>query len=329
MRKSIQPIIIATLCLLVVFLLFKIDKIKNTSIGVTTREKGGVYTFTNPILDFEIPQEFSNSLVPSSVFRGYVENLKEEYDISHISVYFRDLNNGPWIGVEEKEYFSPASMLKTPLMISLFKWSEHEKSVLDKVVIAEDKFFDNLMPQHNAVDTITRGQSYTLFELATKMIQYSDNVAAKILYEYIPQNFLDDTFTNIGIPIVIKDDDTLVRVKDIAAFHRVLFNASYLNRENSEKALSILSNTTYNNGIVSGVPKEILVAHKFGERFSSGVLLKTGLIPEGDIQLHDCGIVYYPNKPYILCIMTRGTDFKNQEKVIGEISKFIYTKISK
>lgn len=329
MKKIIQPIVISVLCLLVIFLLFKIEKIKNVSAGTLTREKGGSYKFTNPILDFELPQEISNSVFANGILKDFVENLKDDFGISHVSVYFRDLNNGPWVGIEEKEYFSPASMLKTPLMISLLKWSEYDKAVLDKVAVAEDRFFVNLMPQHNIVNTVIKGQSYTLLELATKMIQNSDNVAATMLYEYIPQNFIDDTFTNIGVPIVTEGEDTLIRVKDIASFYRVLFNASYLNRENSEKALSILSNSTYGNGLVAGIPKDISVAHKFGERFSSGVLFKSGLIPEGDVQLHDCGIIYYPGKPYILCILTRGDNFKEQENVISEISKFVYKRISK
>jgi len=45
------------------------------------------------------------------------------------------------------------------------------------------------------------------------------------------------------------------------------------------------------------------------------------------IQIHDCGIVYYPKNPYILCIMTRGTDFAVQERAIQDLSKFIYNKV--
>ena len=41
-------------------------------------------------------------------------------------------------------------------------------------------------------------------------------------------------------------------------------------------------------------------------------------------QLHDCGIIYYPNNTYLLCIMTRGKDFKQLESVIAGISKTVY-----
>jgi hypothetical protein len=61
----------------------------------------------------------------------------------------------------------------------------------------------------------------------------------------------------------------------------------------------------------------MIVAHKFGER-----------IMGDSFQLHDCGIVYYPDNPYLLCVMTKGHDFYKQQTAIQIISKFIYNKIS-
>ena len=81
----------------------------------------------------------------------------------------------------------------------------------------------------------------------------------------------------------------------------------------SEKLLSILSKTEYKGGLVAGVPDNIIVSHKFGERVIGDVY-----------QLHDCGIVYYPNNPYLLCVMTKGTEFTKLEKVIQDISGMVY-----
>jgi hypothetical protein len=41
-------------------------------------------------------------------------------------------------------------------------------------------------------------------------------------------------------------------------------------------------------------------------------------------QLHDCGIVYFPNHPYIVCLMTRGYDWNVLEKTLKDISKIIF-----
>jgi hypothetical protein len=41
-------------------------------------------------------------------------------------------------------------------------------------------------------------------------------------------------------------------------------------------------------------------------------------------QLHDCGIVYFPDNPYIICVMTRGDDVNELAPVVAHISKMVY-----
>lgn len=310
---------------IIIFQQARILHLKNDTQGVVTREQGGDYEFTNPILDFELSAVSSESIISSKDARNFVENIQEEKDVDHVSVYFRDLNNGPWIGINEKEYFTPASMLKTPLLIALYKWSESTPSILSKMVVAEQRFFSGIPGQLSSGPTdIQIGQPYSLAELGEKMIQNSDNVATAMLYEHIPKEFVDNTFLNIGVARVHQENEIFLRIKDMASFYRILFNASYLNREHSETVLKILSETNYYDGLVAGVPKNTKVAHKYGERFPAD--FKN--IKEDMLQIHDCGIVYYPKAPYILCIMTRGNDLKKQQTIIKQISHFFYEKIS-
>jgi beta-lactamase class A len=99
-------------------------------------------------------------------------------------------------------------------------------------------------------------------------------------------------------------------------FIRVLYNASYLSREMSEKALDYLLASDYKDGLVAGLPPGTQVAHKFGEYER-----------EDMNQLHDCGIVYYPRHPYILSVMTRGSDKQMMADTIAEISRLIYEEV--
>ena len=62
--------------------------------------------------------------------------------------------------------------------------------------------------------------------------------------------------------------------------------------------------------------KNIPVAHKFGERE----------LPNAD-QLHDCGIVYVPKHPYLLCVMTRGDSLTNLTTVIAGLSEVVYNDV--
>jgi len=65
------------------------------------------------------------------------------------------------------------------------------------------------------------------------------------------------------------------------------------------------------------VPKEVRVAHKFGE---------LGL-PNGEKQLHDCGIIYYPGNPYLLCVMSKGKDSQKLSGIIQTISSMVYKEV--
>jgi len=280
------------------------------------------YFFTNPILDCEAFEQGEESIIFRKDLLNKVEDLKENYDTNFVSVYFRDLNNGPWLGINEKEYFVPASLLKTPLVMSLFRYAQDKPSVLSENVFINRNDIDGAYPQKNTSASLQleEGQEYTLEEVGKRTIIYSDNKGVPILLKHVPNYYIDDIYSSIG-GLSMKDD---VRVKDYASFFRLLYNASYLNRDMSERLLKIFSEVEYKTGIASGVPKNIVVAHKFGEftknEASSGALELTST----EVQLHDCGIVYYPDRPYILCVMTRGSNFKNQEKVIQEISKFVY-----
>jgi len=109
-------------------------------------------------------------------------------------------------------------------------------------------------------------------------------------------------------------------VKDYSSFFRILYNASYLSKEMSSKALKLLTQVNFNKGLVAGLPKGVKIAHKFGER---GYALN-------DIkQLHDCGIVYHPRKTYLICVMTKGNKIEDLEYIIQKISKFIYQTVDK
>lgn len=89
-----------------------------------------------------------------------------------------------------------------------------------------------------------------------------------------------------------------------------------MNQQYSSKALDMLSRSLFQSWLVTGVPQSTIVSHKFGERN----------IWDGK-QLHDCGIVYYPSNPYILCVMTRGYDYDTLAYIIQNISKSIYDEV--
>ena len=129
-----------------------------------------------------------------------------------------------------------------------------------------------------------------------------------------------EIYADLGLKVPADEaEENFITVKDYAALFRILYNASYLSREMSEKALKLLSEVVYEDGLVAVLPEGIKVAHKFGERAyeESGVK-----------QFHDCGIIYYPGKPYLLCVMTRGDDFNALQGIVRQVSQTVYQTIS-
>lgn len=295
-----------------------------TLIGNPNELRSGVGKFTNPLLDCELANGILNvELMPfGSLANKYIQNAIGKNDISDIALYFRDLNNGSWFGVRESDLFLPASLLKVPVMMTYFRAAEENPEVLKQNILF-DKKEDALPP--GDIQTILPGEeikvgnTYTAEELIKRAIVYSDNQAVILLYKHLNQNLFFNLYGYLGVTNeVLKTFGATLSPKDYGKFFRILFNASFLNREYSEKALALLSKVEFRDGLVAGVPKEITVSHKFGE---GGSFDKR--------QLHDCGIIYYPNRPYLLCIMTKGKNIDALKDAIKDISHLVYTEIDK
>ncbi len=280
------------------------------------------YKFVSPLLECESsdyrPDNFLLNL--KEHLQDYLAKQTDAGNITNASIYYRDLSNGPWFGINEYDDFSPASLIKVPLMMTYLKLSETDDSILNRQLIytATDSLDDvNIKPSV----TLSPDQSYSVKDLIVQMISYSDNASYNLLNQNISADTVLKVYNDLGVNIskgLTNPNGDILSVKSYASFFRILFNASYLNKDTSEEALKILSQSQYQDGLVAGIPKDIIVAHKFGER---------QFIDTGVKQLHDCGIVYLPGKPYLLCIMTRGQDFSKLSTTISEISSRIYKEV--
>lgn len=283
--------------------------------------------FTNPAINYEYGANIMDNkeINLEKPIQDFIEEKQYNNETNHVSVYYRNLNNGNVFGINEKEMFSPASLMKLPLLLVYLKKIEANPSLWDQKIIytqdpVEAQYTQNIEPREKLVV----GESYTIKKLLENMIQYSDNESSIILERNIQIADYKKAFTdnNMLFPEIIDGRfDNNLKVVDYARFFRVLFNASYVNQELSNYALWLLTKVDFINWLVAGVEKNIPVAHKFGERW---IIWTDGIEQK---QLHDCGIIYYPKHPYVLCIMTRGYDLKKLENIVSDISKSVYQEI--
>ncbi len=251
------------------------------------------------------------------------EELKSTGALSHLSIYFQDLDYGPRFGIGEYDKFQPASLLKLPLAIFFLHAADLNPDYLDNKLIYNDSLGipDNL---ESASETIQAGEPYTIRELLTKMIVHSDNRSyAVLLHEMnrlssMPNSVAYETFRDLDVlQMMLRADTNYISISSYAKLYGVLYNMAYLSKDMSLFALQLLSEATFKDGIVAGVPSGLTVAHKYG--FA---------VLEDEIQLHDCGIVYHPRMAYILCVMTSSADPKRASESISEISTMVYDTVT-
>lgn len=272
---------------------------------------------TSPLLECkEAAEELSigDRVVIEKSIATYIDKASREGVLDEVAVYFRDLNNGPWFGINERQKFIPGSLLKLPLALSVYWIARSDPASLTQsieyqgtdVSLAEEK-------EYGSDQTLVPG-IYSLRDLVRIMLQDSNNEAAEVLAQILGQERVLYIYNDLGILSPQFGSDYEIDVKTFGAFFRVLFNASYVGEAYSEEILTILTQSKFTKGIVAGVPQSVRVAHKFGIRSYEGETTK---------QLHDCGIVYIES-PYVLCIMTKGKDTTQLEGVIRDISTLVY-----
>lgn len=241
--------------------------------------------------------------------------LSQEQDIV-VSLYYRDLQNGPWFSHNSLEDFTGASIFKVPIMVAYYKAAEENPRILEDLVSYDSQLkLEGFSPEFLQT-SLELGQKYSVEKLIQEMIINSDNIATELLVLHAEEIWLNPGLgmTQINLGLQFSPDKTN-NIVNYAGIFRIIYNSELLGPEMSEKALKLLSKTSYKDGLTSELPEDVVVAHKFGVSFQDDA--KT-------VQLHDCGIVYLPQSPYLLCIMTKGEDRQKQAQLMAKISKIFY-----
>lgn len=288
------------------------------------RNSESSYQFIKPLLAYRIPssegQREFDSLKRN--ISDFIDGEKQKGRLNHVSLFLSELDRGRWIGVDENEQHTPASLMKVVVMMGYLKFAETDTRILSRTFTYTQSIDDVRKGiLFDGPSELELGTSYSVDDLIEKMIVDSDNGALALLLDNIDQNSLDSLYQSLTVRYPIQNQ-YLISPRDYSLFFRVLYSATYLNEEMSEKALSLLANATFKDGLVKDLPEYIKVAHKFGEH----VINNNGQIR--GIELHDCGIIYYKPSPYFLCIMTSGDDLDALQKFIQDISSLIYEEVS-
>jgi len=279
------------------------------------------YPLTSPSLDCDYSDNAARLRALDQSFETATAQYIKEGRATRISVWVRDLESKQWAASNERATYAPASLLKLPLMIAYYKLSEIEPALLTtELPYTATENFDDTNQNFKPAATLVVGQSYTVEQLLEDMVVNSDNNAAVSLLSHLDPTLFNNTLIDLGIKIPQATGTIdFITVKSYANIFRILYNASYINRDNSQKALALMSKSVF-KGIAEPLPASATVADKFGEREVDN--------QDGSVrtrELHDCGIVYGKGvNPYTICIMTEGKNFDDLLSVIHDLSKLTY-----
>lgn len=138
------------------------------------------------------------------------------------------------------------------------------------------------------------------------MIVHSDNACGTAMGDLIGRQANQDMLHAIGMTSTFFDGERRTTANDLGLFLRKLQQGSILSEGSRDKLLSAMRRQIYRGGIPYGVG--VPTADKVGALYS---------------YLHDAAIIYGPNGPYIMVIMTKGSSWASISQTAREIHRFL------
>jgi beta-lactamase class A len=275
------------------------------------------YKYVHPLY-LDEPREESNRFAGIKArIVATIQKATSNNDVAAASVYLKDFTNDEWILVNPTQKYHPGSLFKLVTLITYFRMAEKDPSLFTR----QWALPKTLAPAQSYTSAaLQAGHTYSVKELLYHMIANNNNDAAVLLQQHINKEMFLHIFTDLQLPLPQSLPDTgyLTSTKEYSRFVSAIYESSYLPLPSSEAAISLLCQATFKEGIVAGLPAGTIVAHKHGEA-------GTPSQPE----LHETGIIYRNGEPYLLTIMTRGSDMKKQAALMAAVSSLVWEEMNR
>lgn len=268
-----------------------------------------------------------------------IEQFIAGFEGKTISVAAQDLESGGEIFIDADVNMHPASTMKVPVMMEVFRQAEAGLLSLDeplkifnsfKSIVDGSEF--SLEEADDSDLTLYRriGETETIRELNRLMIVRSSNLATNLLMERVGVARVDAFIKELGIDnmIVIRglEDKKAYRLginnsasaRSSTQMMKLIAEGKVVSKEACNEMIEVMLGQEFNESIPALLPAGVKVAHKTGWT--------------GDF-FHDISIVFPPNrKPYVISLFTHGfpEDDENQaHNCMAEVSRMIFDNLTK
>ena len=222
-----------------------------------------------------------------------------------VSVYVKDFATGETLNLNSDQVYVEASTIKLPLVLYIYELAAQGKINLDAKL--------TYTPEYYAQGTgILQGEpfggQYTIRELSRLSMEYSDNVAWKMLLDFMGQDKLTAYEKSLGAKATGGDNGLYITTpEDMGIYLERLLNFSEEKPEYGNEVLHYMANSIFSEGIPQDLPDDIVVAHKMGAL---------------NDKFHDVGIVF-GNRPYIIAIFTDEAWEEVSLQTLADVSRII------
>jgi len=215
-------------------------------------------------------------------------------------VYSLNLEKKEVVSIREKESFPAASLIKLPIVYTLYQQAQEGKINLEeKYTLREEDKVEGAGSLYQK----EAGAVYSYRELARFCGKQSDNTAAAILEKVLGVEAIEATIRRLGM-----ENTSFFRrqttPEDIALFWQKLWEGD-LKEEYREEILNSLTETIFEEQIPAALPAKVRVAHKVG-------------IDEGI--LHDAGIIFN-DPPFVLVLMSKNNNREEAQEAFILLTK--------
>ncbi len=266
-----------------------------------------------------------------------LETFISQFKNKTIGVAVYDLQTQKEILINADEMMHPASTMKVPIMMEVFR-QEYEgllsldeqleifnsfKSIADGSEFALEAADDSETTLYKRI-----GETESIRELTRLMIVRSSNLASNILLEKVDTARVDAFIKELGIAdmAIIRglEDKKALRMnlnnsasaRSSTTMMRMIAEGKVVSQAVCDEMIQIMLGQEFNESIPALLPTDEKVAHKTGW--------------SGDF-FHDTGIVFPPNrKPYAISLFTNGFPEDKETEAhacMAQISKIIYDEI--
>jgi beta-lactamase class A len=265
--------------------------------------------------------------VPDPVLQSRIQERVQGFR-GKVGVYVRHLESGASAALQADSLFPTASMVKLPLLVSLYDHAERGALDLGARLAYHDSLFYGAEGDGDIVNTMRPGETVTLSKLAFFMISISDNTASLWIQglvtgadvnRWMEEHGFRATRVNSRVEGRSGDRETYgwgqTTPREMAELLVMVRDGRVVSPKASEAMYRTLTNIYWDDEALSSVPATVQVASKQGAVSASRSEVLLVNAPAGD---------------YVLCVITKDQEDRSWEPdnegyvLLRDISRIVY-----